>query len=194
MSGWVPSMAAAKKPADLEICRRLASLVRGEQVGLEEAEWRAFCARLERTLAAAEPRAGESFIVNIDGAARGNPGPAAIGVLIVDHTGKTVHEHGERIGQTTNNVAEYRALIRALELVQDLGAKSIKVRSDSELLAKQMNGLYRVKNEQLLPLYMEARQMCQNFASVEIVHVPRGQNRRADQLANMALDAPDSEA
>lgn len=187
-------MAAPKKPADLEICRRLAALVRGEQVGLEEAEWRAFCARLERAMAPSPPDAGEGLLVHIDGAARGNPGPAAIGVVMADLAGRTVREHGERLGKATNNVAEYRALIRALQLAAELGAKVIKVRSDSELLTKQMNGLYRVKNEQLLPLYQQARELYQEFTSVEITHVPRAQNRRADQLANMALDAPDSEA
>jgi len=160
------------------------------QLGLEEPEWRAFCIRLERALAPAAGEAG-ALTINIDGAARGNPGPAAYGVIVADSAGLTLHEEGSRIGQTTNNVAEYRALIRAMEIARTLGARSLQIRSDSELLVRQMNGLYRVKHEQLLPLFLQARELCRGFDAVEILHVPRSQNRRADQLANLALDAPD---
>ncbi|HNW60615.1 MAG TPA: ribonuclease HI family protein [bacterium] len=178
--------------SDAEICRRLAACVRAEQLGLEEPEWRAFCARTEQALTPAAAAGGESWTIHIDGAARGNPGPAAIGLVISDSTGLTVREEGGRLGRTTNNVAEYRALLRALEIAQELGAPSLRIRSDSELLVRQMNGLYRVKHEQLLPLYLQARELCRNFASVEFVHVPRSQNRRADQLANLALDTPEN--
>lgn len=163
----------------------------GTQLGLEEAEWRAFCARLERVLAPAAEET-EAIRIHIDGAARGNPGPAAYGVILTDSAGLTLHEEGNRIGQTTNNVAEYRALIRALEIAQTLDARSLQIRSDSELLVRQMNGLYRVKHEQLLPLYLQARELCRHFTTVEILHVPRNQNRRADHLANLALDTPES--
>ncbi|HNY92143.1 MAG TPA: hypothetical protein PKM23_11530, partial [bacterium] len=101
-------MSPAKKASDAEICRRLAGLVRAETLGLEEADWRAFCARMERTLCAPAP-AGGGLLIHIDGAARGNPGPAAIGVILAESGGRTVREHGARIGETTNNVAEYRA-------------------------------------------------------------------------------------
>lgn len=190
MSGWGPRVAAAKKTSDLEICRRLAQLVPASQVGLEEADWRAFCVRMEGLIAPvpeSAPAAGRLYI-NIDGAARGNPGPAAVGIVIADSAGLPLRECGECIGRATNNVAEYSALLRGLELALELGGTSLEVRSDSELLVKQMNGLYRVKNEQLLPLYQAARQACQDFAAVRIQHVPRSRNRRADQLANIALD------
>ncbi|HNY91932.1 MAG TPA: ribonuclease HI family protein, partial [bacterium] len=98
------------------------------------------------------------------------------------------------IGTATNNVAEYRALLCSLELAREMGADHLTVHSDSELLVKQMNGLYRVKNEQLLSLYLQARALCAGFSSVEIAHVPRSRNRRADQLANLALDTPDPKA
>lgn len=191
MSGWAPRVAAAKKTSDLEICRRLAQLVPAGQVGMEEADWRAFCARMEGLLAPAPEAAATAgrVIINIDGAARGNPGPAAIGVVIADSAGLPLRECGECIGRATNNVAEYSALIRSLELARELGVTSLEVRSDSELMVKQMNGLYRVKNEQLLPLYQAARQACHDFDAVLIVHVPRSRNRRADQLANIALDS-----
>ena len=193
MSGWGPEMSPAKKASDAEICRRLAGLVRAETLGLEEADWRAFCARMERTLCAPAP-AGGGLLIHIDGAARGNPGPAAIGVILAESGGRTVREHGARIGETTNNVAEYRALLCSLELAREMGADHLTVHSDSELLVKQMNGLYRVRNEQLLPLYLQARALCAGFSSVEIAHVPRSRNRRADQLANLALDTPDPKA
>lgn len=184
-------MSPARKTSDAEICRRMAQLVRGETVGLGEAEWRAFCVRMERAAAApGVPAEGAGLLIHIDGAARGNPGPSAIGVVIAGPDGKTMREHGARIGETTNNVAEYRALLCSLELALEMGAEHLSVHSDSELLVKQMNGLYRVKNEQLLPLYLQARDLCQSFSSVAITHVPRSRNRRADQLANLALDTP----
>jgi ribonuclease HI len=194
MSGSGPDLAAGKKISDAEICRRLNTLVRADQLGLEEPEWRAFCTRVEQSLSSALTAGEKQYRINIDGAARGNPGPAAVGLVIADSSGKTVHEFGQCIGHATNNVAEYHALLHALDQALELGAESIQVRSDSELLVRQMNGLYRVKHEQLLPLFLAAREKCRNFASVEFIHLPRSQNRRADQLANMALDAPAPEA
>ena len=191
MSGWGPEMSPAKKISDAEICRRLAGLVRAETVGLEEADWRAFCARMELALRAPAPAPdGDGLLIHIDSAARGNPGPAAIGVVLAESGGRTLREHGARIGETTNNEAEYRALLCSLELARETGATHLRVHSDSELLVKQMNGLYRVKNEQLLPLYLQARALCAGFSSVEITYIPRSRNRRADQLANLALDTP----
>jgi ribonuclease HI len=124
---------------------------------------------------------------NIDGAARGNPGPAAIAYVFV-RDGQVVAEDAQPIGRATNNVAEYTALVRALERAAQLDGDRLHIRSDSELLVRQMTGQYRVKNEDLLPLYQEAKELCRKFHSVRFEHVPRAQNARADQLCNQALD------
>jgi ribonuclease HI len=127
------------------------------------------------------------FTIHIDGAARGNPGPAAFAYVIA-RAGQAAVEDAGSLGQTTNNVAEYTALVRALERARDLGGRDLCIRSDSELLVKQMNGLYRVKNEQLKSLHEQARRLGQQFDSVSIAHVPREQNSRADRLCNEVLD------
>jgi ribonuclease HI len=125
--------------------------------------------------------------INIDGAARGNPGPAAFAYVIA-RDGRPLIEDAECLGSATNNVAEYTALVRALERSAELGGQRLLIRSDSELLVKQMNGLYRVKNEQLKVLYDQAKALCRRFASVQIHHVLRGQNSHADRLCNEVLD------
>ncbi len=139
------------------------------------------------------PRVPPDVIVNIDGASRGNPGRAAIGV-VVWRDGRPVREIGETIGITTNNVAEYRALLRALEEAAALGARRLHVQSDSELLVRQLSGQYRVRSDQLAPLHREALARLRTFDDVAIVHVPREQNRGADDLANRALDGEDPAA
>ncbi len=126
----------------------------------------------------------------IDGASRGNPGRAAIGVVAVQG-GRAVREIGEAIGVTTNNVAEYRALLRALAEAEALGARRVRVQSDSELLVRQLRGEYRVRSDQLAPLHRAAMARFRAFEAVTIVHVPRERNRAADALANQALDAAD---
>jgi len=126
----------------------------------------------------------------IDGASRGNPGRAAIGVVAM-RGGRAVREIGEAIGITTNNVAEYRALLRALAEAEALGARSVRVQSDSELLVRQLRGEYRVRSDQLAPLHRAAMARLRTFEAVTIVYVPREQNRAADALANQALDAGD---
>jgi ribonuclease HI len=125
--------------------------------------------------------------INIDGAARGNPGPAAYAYVIA-RDGHPVIEEAGCLGSTTNNVAEYTALVKALERAVELGGERIHILSDSELLVKQMNGEYKVKNEQLRDLYEEAKQLCSNFASVTIRHVRRALNSEADGLCNEVLD------
>jgi len=127
------------------------------------------------------------LLIHIDGAARGNPGPAAFAYVIA-REGHPVVEHAECMGETTNNVAEYTALVRALERAGELGGQHVLVKSDSELLVKQMNGVYQVKNEQLRILYSRARKLREQFASLSIQHVPRSQNSHADRLCNEALD------
>ncbi len=130
-----------------------------------------------------------SLIVHVDGGARGNPGPAAIGVVVSDRGGRVVDELGERIGVATNNVAEYRALLRGLERVAALGARQVEVVGDSELVARQLTGEYKVKHPSMKPLYEEAMSALRGFDSWRIRTVPRAQNARADALVNAVLDA-----
>jgi len=128
------------------------------------------------------------LILHVDGGARGNPGPAAIGVVLQDSDGTLVAEVSERIGVATNNVAEYRAVLRGLERAQDLGATEIELIGDSELVARQLTGAYRVKHEAMRPLYAQARAALDRFERWSIRTVPRAQNARADELVNAALD------
>jgi ribonuclease HI len=129
------------------------------------------------------------LVVHVDGGARGNPGPAAIGVVLSDPDGAVVEQLGEPIGETTNNVAEYRALLRGLERARALGADDVEVVGDSELVAKQINGQYKVKHAGLKPLYAEALQALAGFVRWQVRTVPRAQNAAADALVNAALDA-----
>jgi ribonuclease HI len=125
---------------------------------------------------------------NIDGAARGNPGPASYGVVIRDGQGELVAKLKKYIGRMTNNVAEYYGLIAALDYAESHGIRALRVESDSELMVKQMQGQYKVKSEDLRPLFERAKKMSQGFESFRIDHVYREQNREADALANEALD------
>ena len=131
--------------------------------------------------------AGSTAVANIDGGARGNPGHAGYGARIQRADG-TVIELKESLGIATNNVAEYRALLAALEWAAQHGVRTLHVRSDSELLVKQMRGEYRVKNPGLLPLYEEARALAARIGRVKFEHVRREHNRDADRLANEAMD------
>ena len=129
--------------------------------------------------------------IHIDGGARGNPGPAAIGVIIGLPGGEKKYQ--ERIGETTNNVAEYKAAIFALKkakqiLGKDKSLTEIEIRSDSELLCKQMNGLYKIKNKELQPLFIELWNLRQDFKKVAFILIKREQNKAADSLVNRALD------
>ncbi len=125
----------------------------------------------------------------IDGGARGNPGPAGYGVRIEKSDGALVEEFSDGIGVATNNVAEYRGLVAGLARALELSVPEVQVRSDSELLVKQMRGEYRVKNEALRALSLEAAHLARQLKSVEYVHVMREQNELADRLVNEALDA-----
>lgn len=126
-------------------------------------------------------------IIHIDGAARGNPGPAAFAVVI-EPPGQPAIEESRTIGNATNNVAEYTALIRALELAIEHSLPRVRIHSDSELLVKQMNGEYRVKHPDLIPLYQQAKGLAARLAHLDLRHVRREQNKRADELCNIALD------
>ena len=134
------------------------------------------------------PTPNDLWITYSDGAARGNPGPSSYGAVVIDPTGKVVREIGETLGYTTNNIAEYRGLIAALEGALELGAKRVEARMDSELLQRQATGRYRVKNEGLIPLHRRVMDLASQFDRVSFVHVPRAQNKLADALANQALD------
>jgi len=139
--------------------------------------------------APAEPKpAAAAHRANIDGGSRGNPGPAAYGVVIRDGRGEIVAKLKKYIGRMTNNVAEYYGLIAAMDYAQSHGIRALRVESDSELLVKQMRGLYKVKSEDLRPLFERALKMSKAFDSFRIEHVYREQNREADALANEALD------
>ncbi len=123
-----------------------------------------------------------------DGGSRGNPGPAGYGVRIEDAKGQLVEELYEPLGVATNNVAEYRGLLAALRWARDHGLTTLRVRSDSELLVKQMKGIYRVKNPGLQPLHREAQQLARRIGRVVFEHVRREMNTEADRLANKAMD------
>lgn len=134
------------------------------------------------------------FNINIDGASRGNPGPASAGVVVRDRaTGKPIHEAGYLLGQSTNNVAEYNGLLRGLEVIAKIPrepSSEIHLHSDSQLMVKQIIGEYRVKSADLQPLVAEAQSRLRKLGNKwKINYVPREQNKRADELANMALDA-----
>jgi ribonuclease HI len=145
--------------------------------------------------AAAEPKpVTAAYRANIDGGSRGNPGPAAYGVVIRDGSGELVAKLKKYIGRMSNNVAEYYGLIAALDYAQSHKIRALRVESDSELLVKQMRGQYKVKSEELRPLFERAKKMSQGFDSFRIDHVYREQNREADALVNEALDAAEGVA
>lgn len=130
----------------------------------------------------------ERVIIFTDGASQGNPGPAAIGAVIKDEQGRIITSISQGIGLTTNNQAEYRAIIAALENAVSLGANQVEIRSDSELVVRQINGSYRVKNAALKPLYQQVKHLQSQLAGFTITHIPRQQNTEADSLANLALE------
>jgi ribonuclease HI len=126
--------------------------------------------------------------VNVDGGARGNPGPAAIGVVLRDEEGEVLREVGETIGEATNNVAEYKALLRGIELAGEHGATELSLIGDSELVVRQVEGRYKVKNAGIKPLHEEVKRALSSFDSWSIEHVRRAENADADRLVNQALD------
>jgi ribonuclease HI len=126
--------------------------------------------------------------VNVDGGARGNPGPAAIGVVVRNDDGAVVEQVGETIGAATNNVAEYRALLRGLELAAAHGADEVEVIGDSELVVRQIEGRYKVKHADMKELHGQAKALLADFDNWSIRHVKRAQNADADALVNEALD------
>lgn len=123
-----------------------------------------------------------------DGGARGNPGPAGYGVYIVDALGNVLSEQHGSLGTATNNIAEYHGLIAALQWAVEHDVKQITVKGDSQLIVEQMRGNYKVKNEGLKPLYLQARMLVMQIGDVRFEHVPREQNKDADRLSNIGMD------
>ena len=129
------------------------------------------------------------LVINVDGGARGNPGPAAVGVVVRDEAGRVIEDHGVRIGDATNNVAEYKALLLGIERAIELGATDLELIGDSELVVKQVQGKYKVKNAGIKPLHAEAKAQLARIPNWQISHVRREMNSEADSLVNQALDA-----
>lgn len=132
--------------------------------------------------------ANRSVVISCDGASRGNPGPAGAGALIVTDAGEVLAEIAEGLGETTNNVAEYTAVILGLERAAELGAREVHLRSDSLLLVQQLSGRFRVKAPHLQPLHRRVRELAAAFDVVRFEHVRRERNREADALANEGVD------
>ena len=139
-----------------------------------------------RAVGAVEPAGENVWVIYVDGASRGNPGPAGAGALLIKDDEKI--ELTRYLGRTTNNVAEYEALILGLGEALDHGADRAEVRSDSELMVRQMTGAYKVKKAHLKPLYEKAMELAARFKKVNIIHIERGLNKEADRLANLAID------
>jgi ribonuclease HI len=130
----------------------------------------------------------KKLTINTDGGSRGNPGPAGIGVVIKDDAGELVYQYGGYIGETTNNTAEYKALIKALEEAGHLGATDVAINMDSELIVRQMLGQYKIKEPSLQPLAQQVLNLLKQFQSHSFTHVRREYNKEADALVNQALD------
>jgi ribonuclease HI len=135
------------------------------------------------------PGAHEKVVVNVDGGARGNPGPAAVAAVASAPDGRVLREATAYIGETTNNAAEYQAIVLGLELARELGAREVEVVCDSELIARQIGGQYKVKHAGLRPLYAEVMDALRGFDRWAVRNVRRAENARADELVNEALDA-----
>ncbi len=131
------------------------------------------------------------LVIHVDGGARGNPGPAAIGIVLATPDGTVLEEIAEPIGVASNNVAEYRAVLRALERARELGESEIRLIGDSELVAKQLTGVYKVKHPAMAELHAQARAGLAEFSQWSFDTVPRAENAAADALVNRALDAAD---
>ncbi|HEX3294416.1 MAG TPA: reverse transcriptase-like protein [Solirubrobacterales bacterium] len=132
---------------------------------------------------------GLKVVVNVDGGSRGNPGPAAVAAVATDPAGEVLAERSETIGEATNNVAEYRALLLGIELAKELEADEVEFVGDSKLIVEQVKGNWRVKQDHLRPLHTKVRDALRDLSSWSIRHVKRGENERADELLNEALDA-----
>lgn len=134
----------------------------------------------------------KKLVLYIDGASRGNPGPAGYGVVIAEAGGGVIKELAGGLGIATNNVAEYAALLKGLEEASRLKAEEVEIYTDSELLARQIAGLYAVKSPRLYPYYQQAKAALASFRSYRVIHIPREENFRADALANQGVEAAEA--
>lgn len=186
---------------DLELAIQLLhKLINDSELDLSEAK-RGVLREASRILEACQPTepvpvaAGDGKVTPLratvwtDGASRGNPGLAGVGAIVKAADGTVIATVSEFIGKTTNNVAEYTALIRGAEAALRAGVTVLEVRADSQLMIEQLKGNYAVKNEGLKPLYLEAKKVLKEFERVVLLHVPRAENKEADELANMGIDA-----
>ncbi|GAG26253.1 unnamed protein product, partial [marine sediment metagenome] len=130
----------------------------------------------------------DEIIIHTDGGSRGNPGPAAAGFVLTDSVGSKLDAKGFYLGPATNNVAEYTGIVKALQAALQLGAKRLTVFSDSELLVKQLNGEYKVKSDQIRPLFKKTVELLNEFEGWKLQHITRDKNKEADKLANRALN------
>lgn len=144
--------------------------------------------RQQSLLPTTKPGPGGRLVLYTDGASRGNPGEAGAGIHILDDKGLEVHAAGCYLGRCTNNMAEYQALLLGLQAAANLGGTDLTVNLDSELIVRQINGQYQVKDAKLRPLFDEAITLLKRFDDYRVQHVPRAENRRADQLANEGID------
>jgi len=129
----------------------------------------------------------QTYALEFDGASKGNPGPAGLGVVIYDSTGAIVHKLGQALPESTNNEAEYEACIAGLKLAKKLGIKRLSIRTDSELVAKQLTGEYKIRKRELIELASQVNSLLDGFESYTIRHIPREQNVLADKLASSAI-------
>ena len=130
----------------------------------------------------------ERIMIYSDGAARGNPGPAGAGAVLIDSTGQIIERLGKYLGVQTNNYAEYLGLLLGVKRARDLGIPEVEIYADSELMIRQLGGRYQVKSPTLRPLYEEAIKVLKGFAKFKLVHVPREKNQEADEMSNRAID------
>ena len=133
----------------------------------------------------------ECVLIHTDGASRGNPGPASTGVAVYDKRGELIYEEASALGEKTNNYAEYSAVLKALKLSTANKIKSLTLKSDSEFLIKQLQGLYKVRSENIKNLYKECKMYESRISTVDFQHVKREYNKKADELANLILDDMD---
>ena len=184
------------KPTDYELLRLIykhldMARLLAENPSLGKADVDGLFQRLSSHLRS-QTAPGEQFTIHVDGGSRGNPGPGGIGVVILGSEGQTVEEIAEPVGRCTNNEAEYQALLRGVQRARELGARDLTIKSDSELLVKQLNGVYRIKSPNLLPLCRQVMALLRQFAKWTALHIPREENTRADMLANLGMDRKDA--
>ncbi len=163
------------------------------KTGLDPAELEETIKAIDKLVGAAPRERPKTAVLYVDGAARGNPGPAGAGIRLETEDGALLTERAVFLGEATNNVAEYRALLEGLEVAREVGVGRLRIRTDSQLLARQLDGRYRVKNAALIELWSKARALLDAFEQWEVEEVPRSQNRDADRLANLAIDRAQAE-